>query len=153
MSGVLLLCSFNQKQNILTNFSTIPKMKLHENQTGCSCWPMMTDRHDEDCMCFSHLFCESTYRNLHSWISYIICYGWPVYTKQHYVKHIHQSSSNLFERTAKFYQYFQQVSKKSLATVRIKLPQIMEWQQWKQYKGSVSSVVVQDAAMADLKTD
>ena len=35
----------------------------------------------------------------------------------------------------------------------IKLPQIMEWQQQKQYKGAVSSAVVQDAAVADFKTD
>jgi hypothetical protein len=43
--------------------------------------------------------------------------------------------------------------KKSLATVGIKLPQIMEWQQQNQYKGSVSSAVVHDAAVADIKTD
>jgi hypothetical protein len=66
---------------------------------------------------------------------------------------LHHSSSNLFERRAKFYQYFQQIFKKSLATVGIKLPQIMLCQQQEQYKGSVSSAVVQDAAMADLKTD
>ena len=35
----------------------------------------------------------------------------------------------------------------------IKLPQIMVWQQQKQYKGSVSSAVVQDAAVADFMID
>jgi len=43
--------------------------------------------------------------------------------------------------------------KKPLTTVVMKLPQIMVWQQQKQYKGSVCSAVVQDAAVADIKTD
>jgi hypothetical protein len=43
--------------------------------------------------------------------------------------------------------------KKSLATDVIKLPQIMVRQNQKQYKGSVSSAVVQDAAVVNLKTE
>jgi len=58
MSGVLLLYSFNQNQNVLTNLSTIPKMKLHENQSSSSSCAMMMDRHEH--RCFSQLFCEST---------------------------------------------------------------------------------------------
>jgi len=60
--------------------------------------------------------------NLHSWIGYVICSGWWVYTKRYHVKHIHHSSSKLFERQAN--PYFQQGLKKkkpSLATVGIKL--------------------------------
>ena len=147
--SVLLLCSFNQNQNVLTNFSTIPKIKLHENQSGWSSCAMMMGRRER--RCFSQLFCESTYKNLHPWISYVICCGWLVYTKRYHIKHIHHSSSNLSERRAKFYQHSQQVFKKSLTTGGIKLPHIMVWQKQKQYKGSVSSAVVQDAAMADLK--
>lgn len=148
---MLLLCNFNQNQNILTNFSAIPKMKLHENLSSWSCCAMIIDRYDEDRRGSSQLFWESTWRNIYSWISYAICSGWLVYTKQYHVKHIHQVASYL--KGSQVPPILQTRFKKNLATVMIKLPQIMVWQQQKQYKTSLSSAVVQDAAVADIKTD